>query len=224
MQDFIQLVSNTGLFSDIDKTDIPKMAKHLQMKVRSFKKGDFIYRAGEAVSSMAILVQGSLIIQKDCYWGNRSVVRKITAGEAFGESYAMPGSKPLMFDVVALENSTVLFLNMDRLLNDFTDNSEIHTVLLKNLLLLLADRNRLLTQKIDYMSQRSTRDKLIAYLSAQSVSCGSSSFDIPFNRQQLADFLSVDRSAMSAELGRMRDEGMLSFERNHFELHTIDRQ
>lgn len=130
----------------------------------------------------------------------------------------MPGSEPLIYDVVAREDSSILSFSMSRLLTTCPNACMFHTQIIQNLVCSLSARNRTLTQKIDYMAQRSIREKLIAYLSAQSKKSGKSAFDIPFNRQQLADFLCVDRSAMSHELSKMRDDGMLSFYRNHFEL------
>lgn len=121
-------------------------------------------------------------------------------------------------DAVAIQPSTVLFLNTNRILTVCTSACRFHTRLIQNLLSVIASKNLFLTQKLEHMSQRSTREKLLSYLSEQAQRVGKESFDIPFNRQQLADFLSVDRSAMSNELCKMRDDGLLLFEKNSFQL------
>ena len=142
---------------------------------------------------------------------------EISPGEVFGEVYAWLGSE-MHNDAVAIQPSTGLFLNTNRILTVCTSACRYHTRLIQNLLSVIASKNLFLTQKLEHMSQRSTREKLLSYLSEQAQRVGKESFDIPFNRQQLADFLSVDRSAMSNELSKMRKEGLLEFERNHFVL------
>ncbi len=132
--------------------------------------------------------------------------------------YACLGSEEILNNAVAVKDSEVLFLDVKRILTMWPSACHFHGRLIRNLLSVMALKNKMLTQKLEHMSKRTTREKILSYLSEQSQRTGSPVFDIPFNRQQMADFLSVDRSAMSAELGRMRDEGILSFERSHFEL------
>lgn len=215
---YIPKLRHTKLFSGVGEEEILAMVNCLGFKIGEIKKGEYVFRAGEHIHEVALLVEGSLFIQKDDYWGNRSVINKVVAGDTFGEAYAMPDSEVLLNDILALEDSVVLFFDINRVLTVCSNSCKFHTRIIQNLLQSISARNRMLTQKINYMAQRSLRDKLIAYLSAQSQLNGSSSFDIPFNRQQLADFLSVDRSAMSNELCKMRDAGMLRFSHNHFEL------
>ena len=130
----------------------------------------------------------------------------------------MPNSGAMRNDVVAVEDCTVLRLDVERVLSRCTNSCAFHARLTENLFTLLAEKNRSLAQKLDYISQRSTRQKLLAYLSEQAQRTGRAEFTIPFNRQQLADFLSVERSAMSAELSRMQAEGLIETERSRFRL------
>lgn len=218
MKKYIPVLKRTKLFAGVGEEEIGAMLDCLQVSMREYKKGEYVYRSGEHIRFISILAEGSLLIQKDDYWGNRSIVNQITVGEIFGEAYAMQDSEALLNDVVALENSTVLLFDVQRILSTCPSACRFHTLVIQNLVRSISAKNRMLTQKIDYMAQRSTREKLIAYLSAQSKKHENASFEIPFNRQQLADFLGVDRSAMSNELCKMRDEGMLVFRRNHFEL------
>ena len=157
-------------------------------------------------------------IQKDDYWGNRSILGQITVGEMFGEAYVAPESGALLNDVIAVEDSAVLFFDMKRIITTCSSACRFHAIVIQNLFFAISEKNRKLVQKLGHMSQRTTREKLISYLSEEAKRQNSASFVIPFNRQQLADFLSVDRSAMSAELCKMRDEGLMTFKKNQFTL------
>ena len=184
-----------------------------------YQKGECIFHRGERITSVAMLLEGCIHIQKEDYWGNLSILSEISAGEIFGEVYACLGNEEILNNAVAVRQSTVLFLDISRILTVCPSACRFHGRLIRNLLSVIASKNKILTQKLSHMSQRTTREKLLSYLSEQSLRTGCSSFDIPFNRQQLADFLSVDRSAMSNELCKMRDEGILAFDKNHFVLY-----
>ena len=218
MEKYITLLRNSKLFQGIDEKDITSMLGCLSAVRRNYHKGETVFQRGERIDSVALLLEGSIHIQKEDYWGNLSILNEITEGEIFGEVYACLGSEEILNNAVAVKDSEVLFLDVKRILTMCPSACPFHGRLIRNLLSVLAQKNKMLTQKMEHMSKRTTREKLLSYLSEQSQRAGSPVFDIPFNRQQLADFLSVDRSAMSAELGRMRDEGILSFERSHFEL------
>lgn len=218
MNEYIDILKKTKMFSDVSNSDMPKMLDCLGAKAVNFRKGEYVLRQGEELDRVPILVFGKLHIQNEDYWGNRSILGSITAGEMFGEAYAVPESGPLLNDVVAVENSTVFFLNIERITGNCVGVCSFHMIVIQNLLYEISDKNRKLVQKLGHMSKRSTREKLISYLSQEAKKSENSVFEIPFNRQQLADFLSVDRSAMSAELCKMRDEGMIRFRKNLFEL------
>lgn len=218
MEKYIILLKNSKLFQGIDEKEITSMLGCLSAVRRNFHKGETVFRRGEQIDCVALLLAGSIHIQKEDYWGNLSILNEITEGEIFGEVYACLGSEEILNNAVAVKDSEVLFLDVKRILTMCPSACPFHGRLIRNLLSVMALKNKMLTQKMEHMSKRTTREKLLSYLSEQSQRAGSPVFDIPFNRQQLADFLSVDRSAMSAELGRMRDEGILSFERSHFEL------
>ncbi|MBP0986359.1 MAG: Crp/Fnr family transcriptional regulator, partial [Oscillospiraceae bacterium] len=175
-------------------------------------------RQGEHLSDILVLAKGSLHIQRDDYWGNRSILGNISEGEIFGEAYIAPESGPLLNDVIAIEDSSVFFFDVRRVITTCSSACRFHPIVVQNLFFAVSDKNRGLVQKLDYMSRRTTREKLISYLSEEAKKQNSAEFTIPFNRQQLADYLAVDRSAMSNELGKMRDEGLLEFQKNRFRL------
>lgn len=216
MKQFIPFLKHTKLFAGVGDEDIAAMLNCLDAIVLHNVKGEYIIRQGEYNRNLMLLIEGRLHIQKEDYWGNLSILNEIRPGEMLGEAYAAPNSESMMYDVVATENSTILLFDIDRILSVCPSACPFHTRLVKNLFYTISDKNRNLVQKIGHMSQRTTREKLLSYLFDEAKKHNSRSFTIPFNRQQLADFLSVDRSAMSNELCKMRDAGLLSFHKNEF--------
>ncbi len=218
MKEYIAILKRTTLFSGVSEDDISKMLDCFGAQLLTYHKGETVLRQGEAVANIPVLVKGRLHIQNEDYWGNRSILGSIDVGEMFGEAYISPESGPLLNDVVALTDSAVLFFDVRRILTTCSSACRFHTLVVQNLFFAVCEKNRKLVQKLGYMSKRTTRKKLISYLSEEAKKRNSSHFEIPFNRQQLADFLSVDRSAMSNELCKMRDEGLIEFNKNRFRL------
>ncbi len=218
MKKYVPILKKTKLFSGVGEDDVTSMLSCLGARLKSYKKGEFVLRQGEYLSDIVVLVEGKLHIQKDDYWGNRSILGLIEVGEMFGEAYVSPESSSLLNDVVAVEDSTAIFFDVKRIITTCPSACRFHSMVVQNMFFAISEKNRKLVQKLGHMSKRTTREKLISYLSEEAGRQNSSSFSIPFNRQQLADFLSVDRSAMSNELCKMRDEGLLEFEKNRFRL------
>ena len=218
MEQYISTLVQTKLFSGIEEEEIAAMLSCLSAVMKTYAKGEYIFKRESRITSVAMLLEGVVHIQQEDYWGNLSILSEVSQGEIFGEVYACLGSEEMQNNAVAVKSSTVLFLDINRVLTICPSACDFHSRLIQNLLSIMAQKNLMLTRKITHMSRGTTREKLLSYLSEQSAKAGSEVFDIPFNRQQLADYLSVDRSAMSAELGRMRNEGLLRFNRNHFEL------
>ena len=218
MKKYIPVLKRTKLFSGVGEEDIASLLSCLGARKKEYRKGEYILREGEHISDIFILVEGKIHIQKDDYWGNRSILSVISVGEMFGEGYAAPESGALLNDVVAVEDSSVIFFDVKRILTTCSSACRFHNMIVQNMFFAISDKNRKLVQKLGHMSGRTTRAKLISYLSEEAKRQGSSTFTVPFNRQQLADYLCVDRSAMSNELCKMRDEGMIKFEKSRFEL------
>mgnify|MGYP002734639996 CR=1 FL=1 len=223
MKKYIPVLKRTQMFAGVGEEEIAAMLGCLQARLRTFKKGEYVYREGEHLSNIAVLAEGNLHVQRDDYWGNRSIINQVAVGEMFGEAYVGPDSGAILNDVVAVEDSTVIFFDVRRILTTCPSACRFHSMVVQNLFFTISERNRKLVQKLGHMSKRSTREKLISYLSEEAKKHNSGTFTIPFNRQQMADFLSVDRSAMSNELGKMRGEGLISFEKNRFTLHAVER-
>jgi len=218
MQEFLPVLSLSALFEGVKAEDIPTMLPCLEARTAHFAKGTHVFRQGDRVSCLPLLLDGGLLIQHEDYWGNRSIVQALGPGEVFAEAYALSGGGCMQNDVVATEDSTLMLLNVSKMLTVCAAGCPFHKQVTHNLFAILAEKNKKLMQKMSLLSQRSTREKLLSYLSNEAQRQGSSSFSIPFNRQQLADFLCVDRSAMSNELSRMHREGLISYERNRFTL------
>lgn len=218
MKKYIPTLKRTKLFAGVNDDEISAMLDCLQAKLLSYKKGDYVFRQGEPIDKITVLLEGKLLIQKDDFWGNRSIVNVIDIGEMFGEAYVAPESGAILNDVIADTDSVVIFFDIRKIITVCPSACDFHSRVVQNLFFAISEKNRKLVQKLGHLSKRSTRAKLISYLSEESRRQNKSTFTIPFNRQQLADFLSVDRSAMSSELCKMRDEGLLSFEKNRFTL------
>ena len=218
MKKFIPILKRTKTFAELDDEEIGAMLSCLDAKLRNYKKGDYVFRQGERLNCIMVLVEGELHVQRDDYWGNRTIINRIAVGETFGEAYVAPECGALLNDVVAVSESAVIFFDARKVITVCSSACKFHSLLVQNLFFAISEKNRTLVQKLGHISKRTTREKLISYLSEEAKRQNSASFVIPFNRQQLADFLSVDRSAMSNELCKMRDEGLLEFEKNQFTL------
>ena len=218
MKEYIPVLKQTQLFAGVGEDEIDAMLGCLQARLNTYQKGEYVFRQGEHLDHITVLAEGTLHIQSDDYWGHHSIVQVIEAGGMFGEAYAAPDSGALLNDVVAIRDSAVIFFDVRRILTVCSSACKFHSMVIQNLFFAISEQNRKLVQKLGHMSNRSTREKLMSYLSAEAKKQKSAMFTIPFNRQQLADYLSVDRSAMSNELCKMRDEGLLTFEKNRFSL------
>lgn len=218
-KDTLLFLQKTALFQGVSLDDLNNMLGCLQTQVLTYQKGEAVFRQGDDLSQIALVLNGKLHIQTDDYWGNHTIIGDLTTGDLFGEAYIAPTSGPMQADVVAVTDSVVALFTARKMLTVCSNACPFHALVVQNLFYVLAEKNRVLMQKLGHLSKRTTRAKLNSYLSAESHRAGNANFTIPFNRQQLADYLSVDRSAMSNELSKMREEGLLDFDRNRFTLH-----
>lgn len=209
-------LSKTVLFRGTTPEEVKAMLSCLNAETRRFSRGSVIYHAGDAVTAVGLVLSGSVSIENDDVWGNKSILDKAGSGHVFAETYACVPGEPLMISVVAAEPAEILFLDVGRILHVCSNACDFHSKLIRNLLIIASQKNLALSRRIFHTSSKSIRGRLLSYLSFQAVQQGSREFDIPFNRQQLADYLSVDRSAMSNELSKMQRDGLLRVDRSHF--------
>lgn len=221
MEKYLSILAGCKLFQDVSCENIFGLLDSLNASIKTFPKNSYIYSAGDSIEKIGILLSGSLLIQHDDFWGNRSIVRKIDVGDMFGESYASNQIPPIINDVITTSDSKVVFLDINKILKVCLSSWQFHSIIIENLFEVISEKNRSLVEKLSYLSKRTTREKVISYLSDQAKFYNSNEFFIPFNRQELADFLSVDRSALSSELGKLRDCGKLKFQRNKFVLLNV---
>lgn len=215
-------LSKTVLFRGATPEEVETMLTCLSAEAKTYQRGELIYHAGDVVTSIGLVLSGSVSIENDDVWGNKSILDHVQSGQVFAETYACVAGEPLMISVVAAETSQILFLDMSRVLHICSNACGFHNKLVRNLLFVASQKNLNLSRRIFHTSSKSIRGRLLSYLSFQATKNASREFDIPFNRQQLADYLSVDRSAMSNELSKMQRDGLLHVKRNHFTLIGIE--
>ncbi len=218
MEKYLEILKNTKLFSGVEEDDIRSMLSCMNAQLFSYKKGEYIFRQGDVIKHLYVVIDGKVHIQSDDYWGNRSILNEVSVHGIFGEAYAVHENVRTFNDAVASTDCIVAVFSLKKMLTLCTNMCRFHSSVIENLVDILASNNRSLVLKLTHISKRTTREKLISYLSVQSKLNHSNTFSIPFNRQQLADFLSVDRSAMSNELCKMRDQGLITFHKNEFTL------
>lgn len=210
------LLSDTQLFRGIAEEEIHSLLQCLAATKEEYKKGDVILGEGTTTESLGIVLSGMAIISCSDIWGNNSILGNVAPGAVFGEVYACIPGEPLRIAVSAAEDTKVLFMNVGRVLSTCSSACPFHTKLVRNLLTVCAHKSLELSQRILHTSSKSIRGRLMSYFSECAKRAGKRSFQIPFNRQQLADYLGVDRSAMSNELSKMQKEGMIEYSRNQF--------
>jgi len=206
------------LFNGIRQADLEKLLNCIPNRRKIYKKGNYILMAGDKNSGMGILLSGRAIITKDDFWGHRSILSEIETTDLFAEAFSCAGENILPVSVVATEASEVLFLDYKQTVSFCSSACSFHAALIRNMLQIVARKNITLVEKMEHITKRTTRNKLLSYLSEQARVRGNNVFQIPFDRQELADYLAVDRSAMSSELSKMKEEGLLNFNKNKFEL------
>jgi CRP-like cAMP-binding protein len=218
MTKYLPVLEKCPLFAGIEAANIERILPCLSASVRKAEKNTFIVSAEDKISFVGLILSGSVHIVSEDFWGRKSILSQLGPSELFAESYACAQTDTIPLSVFAAEKTEVMLINCRKIITTCTSACSFHTQLISNMLQIIAQKNILLMQKIGQLSKRTTREKLLAYLSAEAQKAGRSRFEVPFSRQEMADYLAVDRSAMSAELGRMRDEGLISFNKSHFEL------
>lgn len=218
MKNYLDILPGCPLFDGISPQNISAMASCLGARVARFAKGQVIFAEGQPAREMGLMLNGRARIIKEDFYGNRTIVAGIEPEEMFGESFACARLESMPVSVVAAEDSEVLLMDCQRLLTTCSSSCEFHNKLIFNLLKVVATKNLMFNQKIEITSKRSTREKLLAYLNLQAKHHGCRSFTIPYDRQELADYLEVDRSGLSAEISKLRKEGILESEKNQFTL------
>ena len=214
----IDQIRRLPLFRGMEETEIASALKALAATENKYQKGEAVLFVGDQSRRMGLVLDGSVTIESNDIWGNRSILSHVGRGGSFAESYALLSDTPLLVDVVANEDSRILFLRIDGLTQACRNEPVWKTKLTANLLGISARKNLHLSGRSFHTAPKSVRGRVMAYLNFVSLQRKKTSFDIPFDRQQLADYLNVERSALSRELGRMQSDGLIRVKRNYFEI------
>lgn len=214
-----EAICGSALFRGIYPQDIDRVLYALNAVKRTYAKDDFVFVATDKVSSVGIVLSGRVQVVQEDYWGNRSILAFKEPGDMFGEAIALGDLNVVPVSVIATEHTEVLFIEAARLMRETSQTKRFRPVLVENLVHILANNNIMLSGKVSHVTKRTTREKLLSYLSSVAQAKGSNVFDIPFNRRELAQYLAVDRSAMSTELSKLQTDGFLEYDRNHFILY-----
>ena len=212
----IEFLPQTQLFAGSSPSEIEAMLGCLGARERRYESGEYIHRMGDVIKTVGLVLEGSVRIENVDVWGNVSVLGTTGVGGMFGEAYAAVPDEPLMVNVVAAESCAVLFLNLAKVLSTCSHACPNHTRTSNNMTAIIARHSLALSRRIFHVAPKTIRGKVLAYLSDMAERTSAREFDIPFDRQQLADYLGVDRSALSAELSRMQKAGLIETRRSHF--------
>lgn len=206
------------LFNGVPEYSIQPIMGCLRAHERYYGKNEYIYHTSDSINEIGIVMSGIVQIIKEDAWGSVTILAELTEGMIFGEAFVLGGVDKIPLSVFASEKSTVLFIDKERTVTPCPATCGFHFDISRNMIKILAEKNIFLTGRVEHLSNRSTKEKVLSYLSSVSAKTGSRTFSIPFDRRQLADYLAVDRSALSSVLGKLRDEGIIEFNKNKFTL------
>ena len=222
MKKHIEVLQNVNLFDKINPLELEAILKCLGAITKSYHKGDIITLVGDNVTAIGIIVSGNVEIIKENFAGRKTILTFLGVGEIFGEVICFSAIKSPV-SVVALTDTTVVFIDVNRLVTSCTNSCEFHTQLIQNMLMVISQKNFTLNNKINYLLIKGMREKLANYILEQNALHKSQTFNMAFDRNSLADFLNVDRSAMCRELGRMRDENIIEYYKSSIKILDIEK-
>jgi len=220
MKGFFPLLLQCPLFSGVSELAISNLLECLKAQWRPCTKGQFIFYEGDPVRRVGLVLSGSVQILRQEYDGSRSILANIAPGELFGEIFACAGLTHFPVSVQVTQEGQVLFMDFQQLITTCGQACSFHQQVITNLLRILSGKNLILNQKIRCMSQTTTQEKLMTFLLEQAKQHGKPEFIIPFDRQALADYLGVERSAMSAEISKLKKQGRIDTKGSWFHLIT----
>ncbi len=218
MKENLKTLKMSSLFQGVEDNDLEAMLSCLGATDRKYRKNDVILLAGTKVTSVGILIEGNAQITRDDAEGNRAILSDLEKADLFAEAYVAAGSMEVPITVIATSDCRIVWIPFNKIVGTCSNACGFHKTLVQNMMRVIAVKNIWMNEKMRILSCKTTKEKLITYLSDYSERVGKNKFKIPFSRNELADFLSVDRSAMSRELSKLRDEGYLNYHKNEFEL------
>lgn len=222
MQQYMNKIQNTVLFKGFRGSEVQQALGCLQGSIKDFGRKDFIFKQEEYLEAAGIILEGNVLLCKENSSGTRFIFSELADGEIIGETALRQEQEPSGYEAIAGSACRILFIRMNNIIRPGHTTCHLRGRIIENMLALLLENNRSMYQKLDLVSHKSLRERIIHYLSIQARKNNSPAFEIPFSRSDLADYLTVDRSALSRELQRMAQDGLIRFTRNQFELLTVD--
>ncbi len=218
LEKYYNQIKNSPVFFGMNDEELKGLLECFNARVRKYEKEEMIIRQGDMITNIYLILDGEVNIEKDSYWGRRIIISHLTRNDNLALSFVGSKNVESSIDAITTKDTLVLILSYEKCTSMCQNACTRHKVLINNLFQILSKENIELIQKIENVSQKTIRDKLLTYLSNEAQKQHSNSFDIHFNRQDLADYLNVDRSAMSFELSKLQKEGLLEYNKNHFVL------
>ena len=219
MKKIFETAKHSPLWSGIGYSDFESIVRCMKAETRNYCKGEVVLLSGDIMNHIGLIISGGVKVVKEDMDGNVSILTKLAAPEIFGEIFTCAGIDHSPVTIQASESCEILFINYRRVITSCSSACGFHSRMIENMLKLIAQKNLMLNQKIGILSERTTRKKLLAFFNTQRG--GAKKFTIPYNREELARYLNVDRSAMSNELCKMRDEGLIKFHKKNFEIYEV---
>lgn len=216
IDDYMSALKKSSLFSQINDSDLKYIYNALGAEIKKYKSEETIYSYGDKIYNIYVVLEGDVFFVREDFWGNNGILTKIDTGQSFGMAYAFSSKKISEMKAVTQKGCTLMIIHTDKIYKPFSARYDLQEILIKNVIKTLCDKSIFLTEKLTHISQRKLRDKIIAYLSYEAIRNNSNSFYIPYSRRQLAEYLCVDRSALSNELSKLQNEGIIKFHKNHF--------
>lgn len=218
IEKYYNQIKNSPVFYGMNDEELKGLLECFHARVRKYEKEEMIIRQGDIISNIYLILDGGVNIEKDSYWGRRIIISRLGKNQNLALSFVGSKNVESSVDAITVEETLVLILSYEKCTSMCQNACTRHKVLINNLFQILSKENIELIQKIENVSQKSIRDKVLTFLSNEAQKNHSNQFDIKFNRQDLADYLNVDRSAMSFELSKLQKEGLIKYNKNHFEL------
>jgi len=221
MQNYYSQIKNSPVFFSISENELKEMLNCFNARIKSYSDGEIIIRQGDMIKNIYLVLEGSVNIEKDSYWGRRIIISQLGVNDNIALAFVASKNIESSIDAISVGNTKLLVLSYEKCTTMCQNVCTKHRLLINNLFEILSKENIDLLQKIENISQKTIRDKLLTYLSNEARKNKSNIFEIPFNRQDLADYLNIDRSAMSFELSKMQKDGLVKFEKNKFMLKNL---
>lgn len=218
LQKTVRDVIRSPLFTGIDPTDMQSLLGCQGYHIGAYRKGESIALEEEHIKYVGIILSGAVDMVKEDIWGNKTLLTRMHSPELFGESFACGSDTLSIVSFIAAEKTEILFMSFRKAMHTCCRSCSFHQQLIENMVRIIADKNRDLMRKIEVVSKKSLREKIMAYLSVQAQLNGSRYFEIPLGRLELADYLCADRSALTRELSKMRDDGLIDYDKNMFRI------